>query len=68
MLLTFPAPLGKDATTTLRQAGFRYRKVMQHWEGLVRFDEAATLAQTHGGSARRVTAASALNARVEAAE
>ena len=38
IVLTFPAPLAKDVTTTLRQAGFRFSKVMQHWEGLARFD------------------------------
>ena len=54
LLLTFAAPLPKDATTALRKAGFRYSKVMQHWEGLARFDEANTLAKAHGGTARRV--------------
>jgi hypothetical protein len=54
LLLTFPAPLAKDATTALRKAGFRYSKVMQHWEGLARFDEANTLAKAHGGTARQV--------------
>ena len=54
-MLTFPAPLAKDATTTLRQAGFRFSKVMRHWEGLARFDEAERrLPATHGGTARRV--------------
>ena len=54
VLLSFPGPLGKDATGALRTAGFRYSKVMQHWEGLARFDDAAALAKTHAGSARRV--------------
>ena len=57
VLLSFPGPLGKDATTALRQAGFRFSKVMQHWEGLARFAEAETLAQSYGGAARRVTTA-----------
>ena len=56
VLLSFPGPLDKDATTALRQAGFRFSKVMQHWEGLARFAEAETLAQSYGGAARRVTA------------
>ena len=72
VVLTFPAPLAKDATNTLRQAGFRFSKVLQHWEGLARFDEAATLARAHGGTARRITAAPALPSsapvRREAAE
>jgi len=55
VLLTFKGALDKDATIVLRRAGFRYSKVMQHWEGLARFDEAASLAKLHGGMARRVT-------------
>ena len=47
VVLTFPAPLAKDVTATLRQAGFRFSKVMQHWEGLARFDEAESLAKAH---------------------
>ena len=55
VLLTFSAPLTKEATTALRKAGFRYSKVMQHWEGLARPDDAEALAKAHGGTARRVT-------------
>jgi hypothetical protein len=58
IILTFPAALARDVTTTLRQAGFRFSKVLQHWEGLARFDEAEKLAEAHGGTARRVAAAS----------
>ena len=54
VLLIFTAALSKDVTTVLRKAGFRYSRVMQHWEGLARFDEAEALAQSHGGTARRV--------------
>ncbi len=54
LLLVFTTPLAKDATTALRKAGFRYSRVMQHWEGLSRFDEASALAGLHGGTARRV--------------
>jgi hypothetical protein len=54
MLLVFDAALPKDVTTALRKAGFRYSRVMQHWEGLARFDDASTLAEAHGGIARRV--------------
>ena len=60
VVLTFPAPLAKDVTTALRQAGFRFSKVMQHWEGLARFTDAERLAQAQGGMARRVAAAPAL--------
>jgi hypothetical protein len=70
VLLVFAAALAKDATTVLRKAGFRYSRVMQHWEGLARFDEAEALAQSHGGAARRVNAPASLVARAqdEAAE
>ena len=60
VLLTFTAHLTKDTTTALRKTGFRYSKVMQHWEGLARFDEASTLAKAHGGTARRVGTAAGL--------
>ena len=56
VVLSFPAALAKDITATLRQAGFRFSKVMQHWEGLARFDEAERLATAHGGTARRIAA------------
>jgi hypothetical protein len=56
LVLVFPAALSKDITATLRQAGFRFSKVMQHWEGLARFDEAERLATAHGGTTRRVAA------------
>ena len=54
MLLTFAVVLAKDATTALRKAGFRYSKVLQHWEGLAKPDEAEALAKEHGGTANRV--------------
>ena len=56
VVLTFPAALSKDVTAALRLAGFRFSKVMQHWEGLARFDEAERLATAHGGTVRRVAA------------
>ena len=71
VLLTFAVPLLKDATTALRKAGFRYSKVMQHWEGLARFDEASALAKAHGGTARQVSNTAGLPggaATAEAAE
>jgi hypothetical protein len=56
VVLTFAAPLGKDATMTLRRAGFRFSKVLQHWEGLAHHAEAEALATAHGGVARRIAA------------
>ena len=57
VVLTFPTAMGKDVTAAVRQAGVRFSKVMQHWEGLARFDDAESLARTRGGTARRVAAA-----------
>ena len=55
IVLTFPAALAKEATAPLRAAGFRFNTVLQHWEGLARFDDARQLADARGGAARRVT-------------
>ena len=54
IVLIFPAALDKDATAPLRAAGFRFNKVLQHWEGLARFADAETLAKERGGAAHRV--------------
>ena len=59
IVLTFPSALDREVTTALRAAGFRFSKVMQHWEGLARFAEAETLAKAHGGTARRIAPAGA---------
>jgi hypothetical protein len=58
IVLTFPAALDREITTTLRAAGFRFNKVLQHWEGLARPDEAEELAKAHGGTLRRIAATS----------
>lgn len=68
VLLTFTSALPKDTTTTLRKAGFRYSKVMQHWEGVASFDEASTLAKAHDGTARRVGNTSGLSGGSKPAE
>jgi hypothetical protein len=54
VVLTFPAPLPKEISTALRGAGFRFSKVLQHWEGLSRLADAEALARQHGGAARRI--------------
>lgn len=54
IVLTFPTTFGKSETAPLRAAGFRFNKVLQHWEGLARFADAEVLAKKHGGTARRV--------------
>ena len=59
IVLAFPAVLGRDATTALRGSSFRFNKLLQHWEGLARFDEAEALAREYGGTVRRVSNAEA---------
>ena len=54
VVLTFSTPLPKEVSTALRGAGFRFSKVLQHWEGLSRLIDAEALARQHGGAARRV--------------
>src|SRR3954452_10013261 len=54
MLLTISGPLDREVTNELRKAGFRFSKVMQHWEGLARYEDAEALASALGGTARRV--------------
>jgi len=57
IVLTFAAALDRDTTTALRGAGFRFNTVLQHWEGLARPDDAQQVAEAHGGTMRRVNAA-----------
>jgi len=59
IVIAFAAALGRDATTALRGAGFRFNKLLQHWEGLARFDEAEAFAREYGGTVRRVANAEA---------
>ena len=59
IVLAFPAAPGRDATTALRGASFRFNKLLQHWEGLARCDEAEALARVYSGTVRRVANAEA---------
>jgi hypothetical protein len=54
VVLTFPGPLAKEATNALRASGFRFSKIMRHWEGLALYEAASQLAAEHGGIARQV--------------
>jgi hypothetical protein len=67
IVLTFPAALAKEATAALRTAGFRFNKVLQHWEGLARIEEARQLAKQHGGTARQVTSSLPASAALDTA-
>jgi len=54
LIITLPGAQPLHATTRLRKVGFRFSKIMQHWEGLVRYEEAAELATELGGTVKRV--------------
>ena len=56
IVITYPAALPKDATARLRAAGFRFNKILQHWEGLAKPDDGNALADAFGGTARRINA------------
>jgi hypothetical protein len=57
IVLTFPAALPLAATVTLRAAGFRFNKVLQHWEGLARLEDAQSIASANSGTVRQMAAA-----------
>jgi hypothetical protein len=57
VILAFPATLARDATSALRAAGFRFNKLLQHWEGRARVADAEALANAHGGTLRRAAVA-----------
>jgi hypothetical protein len=57
LVLSLPFSQPAPVATALRTAGMRWNKVMRHWEGLARYEEVAPLAEEHGGSLRRVSAA-----------
>jgi hypothetical protein len=62
LVLTLSAPATAPLQAQLRKAGFRWSKVLLHWEGLALHDEAAALAAEHGGSVRRIREADAATA------
>ncbi len=54
LLIIFPAALPKGAAASLREAKFRFNTILQHWEGIGSYAEAAHLAAAHGGRVQRV--------------
>lgn len=57
LTLTLPHPATAPVQAQLRQAGFRWSRVLRHWEGLAAYDDAQALATAHGGTLRRVDGA-----------
>ena len=57
LILTLAGAQTALATARLRGLGFRWSKVLQHWEGLAVYDEARVAAEELGGTLRRVAPA-----------
>ncbi len=56
IVLTFTAALPPAVTVTLRAAGFRFNKVLRHWEGLARLEDAESIAGKNAGTVRQMAA------------
>lgn len=56
VVLNLRAEIDRDATAELRAAGFRFNRVLRHWEGFSRLDDAEDLADRYDGTARSVGA------------
>ena len=54
LILTFAGAQPALVTTRLRGLGFRWSKVLRHWEGLAVYAEAKLAADELGGTLRRV--------------
>ena len=54
IVLTFRDQLDKETAASLRSTGFRFNKVLRHWEGMATYADAEELAATYGGSVSRV--------------
>ena len=54
LVLIAAQALPTAVTTRLRGLGFRWSKVLRHWEGVVLYDEAKALADELGASLNRV--------------
>jgi hypothetical protein len=55
IVLKFADSLSRDVGSDLRANGFRFNKVLRHWEGIATIDDAQKLADTHAGSLQLVT-------------
>ena len=55
MVLTFPTSVSKETIAHLRANGFRFNKVLKHWEGIVNFEAAEKIATNHGGNLTRIS-------------
>jgi hypothetical protein len=53
IVLTFPEQPSKELTTYLRTAGYRFNKILRHWEGVGEYEQAKDIAAAHNGLARK---------------
>lgn len=58
LILSLDGAQAATVTARLRTLGFRWSKVMRHWEGLASFEAAKLAADELGGTLRRVAAES----------
>lgn len=54
VLLTLPVDPTREAVARLRSTGFRFNRVLRHWEGFASFEDAEILAEEYGGTAKKV--------------
>lgn len=54
VVLTFGSYPAAATVVTLRASGFRFNRLMRHWEGLALFEEAEAMAEAYGGVARQL--------------
>lgn len=54
VVLTFQIHPASEVVAVLRAGGFRFNRLLRHWEGLARIEDAEKLAESHGGVARSV--------------
>lgn len=55
IILTLPSKASKETEGELRSAGFRFNRILRHWEGLACLDDARKLAAVHGGEAQKAS-------------
>ncbi len=67
IVLTFAAALPLPVTVTLRAAGFRFNKVLRHWEGLARLEDAEVIASANAGTVRQMAATSPASPELDTA-
>lgn len=67
IVLTFAAALPGAVTVTLRAAGFRFNKVLRHWEGLARLEDAESIASANAGTVRQMAVISPASSELDTA-